>query len=93
MANRLKMATIQTVLTLLEQKWSYRRIARELGIHRDTVARLAAESKPAKAPPGSDGESAESKPAKAPPGFEGALAEPKPAKAPPWDRATKQRQF
>jgi transposase len=67
MANRLNMATIQTVLTLLQQKWSYRRIARELGIHRDTVARLAAESKAATAPPGSDGEPAESKAATAPP--------------------------
>jgi len=39
MANRLKMANIHAIIGLLEQKWSYRRIARELGIDRDTVAR------------------------------------------------------
>jgi transposase len=71
MANRLKMAMVQTVIRLAEQGWSYRRIARELGIHRETVARLVAESKPAKAPPGCDGGDAESKPAKAPPGSDG----------------------
>jgi len=39
MANQLKMAMIDTIVTLLERRWSYRRIARELGIHRETVAR------------------------------------------------------
>lgn len=39
MANQLKMAMIDTIVTLLERGWSYRRIARELGIHRETVAR------------------------------------------------------
>ncbi|MDP6526824.1 MAG: helix-turn-helix domain-containing protein, partial [Kiritimatiellia bacterium] len=65
MANELKMANIQSILTLNERGWSNRRIARELGIHRDTVGRhlhlalkdaAAGElggSKPAKAPPGS----------------------------------------
>src|SRR5260370_16736561 len=66
MANRLKMAMVDTVQRLLEQGWSYRRIGRELGIHRDTVARLAGKSKPAKAPLGADGADGESKPAKAP---------------------------
>jgi transposase len=66
MANRLKMAMVDTVQRLLEQGWSYRRIARELGIHRDTVARLAGKSKPAKAPLGADRADGESKPAKAP---------------------------
>lgn len=39
MSNRLKMAKLHAVIGLLEQKWSYRRIARELGVDRDTVAR------------------------------------------------------
>ncbi len=39
MANQLKMATIDTILTLHQQHWSVRRIAQTLGIHRDTVAR------------------------------------------------------
>ena len=37
MANRIKVAVSQTVLTLHEQGWSYRNIARTLGIHRETV--------------------------------------------------------
>ena len=64
MANRLKMAMVDTVQRLLEQGWSYRRIARELGIHRDTVAGLAGKSKPAKAPLGADDGNGPSKPAK-----------------------------
>src|SRR5271156_1677454 len=40
MANQLKMAKIDAILHLHEQKWSKRRIARELGVHRDTVARV-----------------------------------------------------
>jgi len=39
MSNRLKMATIQSILSLHEKHWSYRRIARALGIHRETVSR------------------------------------------------------
>lgn len=39
MANRLKMAKINAILTLRERGWSCRRIARELGIHRETVGR------------------------------------------------------
>ena len=56
MSNQLKMATIQAILSLRAQRWSFRRIARELGVHRDTVARYVqqAEAKPAKAPLGSD---------------------------------------
>ena len=53
MANVLKMAQIQTIEALWRRGWSCRRIARELGIHRDTVRgyvkRLQeADSKPAK---------------------------------------------
>ena len=39
MANRLKMAQQQAVIALAQRGWSYRRIARELGVHRETVAR------------------------------------------------------
>jgi transposase len=56
MSNQLKMATIQAILSLRAQRWSFRRIARELGVHRDTVARYVRqdEVKPAKAPVGPD---------------------------------------
>jgi transposase len=67
MANRLKMANIDTILSLHERKWSIRRIAKELGIHRDTVAghiRLSqAASKQARAPIGSVEGCPEAKPA------------------------------
>lgn len=61
MANRLKMAKIQAILELHHRGWSQRRIARELGIDRETVGRylgLAAgemppgESNPADHPSG-----------------------------------------
>jgi transposase len=39
MANQLKMADIQCIITLHGRGWSRRRIARELGIDRETVAR------------------------------------------------------
>lgn len=39
MANRLKLAMINTILTLKERGWSQRRIARDLGIDRETVRR------------------------------------------------------
>jgi transposase len=39
MANQLKMAKIHSIQTLHARGWSQRRIARELGIHRETVAR------------------------------------------------------
>ena len=39
MANELKMAMVNAILTLKERGWSQRRIARELGINRETVAR------------------------------------------------------
>ena len=56
MANRLKMAKRDAILTLHRRQWSIRRIAKELGIHRDTVARhiqrIEAGAKPARAPLG-----------------------------------------
>jgi transposase len=39
MANRIKMAVADSILVLHRRGWSYRRIARELGIHRETVSR------------------------------------------------------
>jgi len=39
MANQLKMAMVNAILTLQQRGWSQRRIARELGIDRETVAR------------------------------------------------------
>jgi transposase len=39
MGNQLRMAQIEAIQTLLSRGWSQRRIARELGVHRDTVAR------------------------------------------------------
>jgi transposase len=67
MANQLKTAMVNAILTLKQRGWSQRRIARELGIDRETVARYVhlrqAEPKPAtNAPTGSQG----SKPANAP---------------------------
>ena len=39
MANRLKMATVQTILQLKKHGWSNRRIERELGVRRETISR------------------------------------------------------
>jgi transposase len=61
MANQLKMAEVQAILALARSGWSSRRIARQLGVHRETVSRHrrregeASTSKPASAPPGSEG--------------------------------------
>jgi transposase len=72
MANHLTMALVDSVFTLHRRGWSRRRIARELGIHREAVARYlqtpATEPKPAVAPLGSDLTGPEAKPAIAPPG-------------------------
>lgn len=77
MANRLEMAMAQAITALWEQGWSIRRIARELGVDRGTVARYARRcrlagkkaAKAANAPPGISEESADSKAANAPPGI------------------------
>ena len=81
MANQLKVAKVLSIQALHARGRSQRRIARELGIHRETVARhlqeaskpagpaeRAPDSKPAKAPTGSDDGEDLSKPAKAPTG-------------------------
>jgi hypothetical protein len=51
MANQLKMADIQAILSLDAQGWSHRSIAARLGVHRETVSRYvrlaAGGSKPA----------------------------------------------
>ena len=38
MTNRLKMPKVQSILTLRERGWTCKRIAQELGIHRETVS-------------------------------------------------------
>ena len=75
MANILKMAKIHAIIGLLEQDWPHRRIARELGVHRETVARYdrlrkANGSKPAISTAGSSSEEG-SKPAISAPGSTG----------------------
>jgi transposase len=84
MANQLKVAKVLSIQTLHEQGWSQRRIARELGVSRHSVAKYLRErSKPAKAPIGSD----DSKQAKAPIGSEHSAEESKQAKAPIGSRS------
>ena len=81
MAHQLKMATVQQILSLHAEGWSQRRIARELGISRDAVARYVhlAQTAPAAVQESSAADCAEpvgaipqpladSKPATAPPG-------------------------
>ena len=78
MSNQLKMAQVQSIVALHVRGWSQRRIARELGVDRETVARYVGLSaaRPAKVPTGSDesgvpGE--DSKPAKLPTGSAAAV--------------------
>ena len=47
MGNYLQMSTQQQIGALLELRWSHRRIARELDVHRETVGRYARLAKPA----------------------------------------------
>jgi len=74
MANELRMAKVQAIIGLLEGGWSYRRIAREIGVHRQTVARYdhlrkGGQSKSSILTLGSVGERG-SKSSKVPPGSE-----------------------
>lgn len=70
MANQLTVETIQNIRALQAQGWSQRRIARELGVDRETVRRYWAgvvDSKPATLlTPGSEGDAAEPSPASGP---------------------------
>ncbi len=83
MANLLKVAVVEAIIGLLDCGWSYRRISRELGVHRDTVARYdrLRHSKPSKMPPGSTGAD-HSKPSNLPAGSS-VGEDPKPAKVIP----------
>jgi transposase len=91
-ANRLKMAIVQSIQTLHAQGWSQRRIARELDIDRETVRKYLRQglcgAKPAILPTGSEGP----KPAILPmlPALAGELAlpaDPKPAILPTGSEA------
>lgn len=78
MSNQLKMAQVQSILALSERGWSQRRIARELGVDRETVSRYVglASAKPAKLPTGSGvvvGSEEGSNPAKLPTGSDEGL--------------------
>src|SRR6266700_153343 len=52
--NRLAVSLQQSIITLHARGWSARRIARELGMHRETVGRQLRLSKPAKVTTGSE---------------------------------------
>src|SRR5579872_5824186 len=85
MSNLLRVAVIDTILSLHQRGWSQRRIARELGVHRETVARYLRQApapKPAIAPIGSSDDASGSKPAIAPTGSPASSDAPKPAIAP-----------
>ncbi len=49
MGNYLQMGSQQHIRALLELGWSHRRIAREVGVHRETVARHAVQLRPKQA--------------------------------------------
>ncbi len=75
MSNQLNMSKIQSILALRQQGWPFTRIAKELGVHRETVARYVRQhSKPTQAPTGSGAP----KPTQAPTG----TSDSKPAEAP-----------
>ena len=70
MSNLLKVAMIDVILSLHRRNWSQRRITRELGINRETVARYLKQAeaapRPANAPPGSAASEAAPRPADGP---------------------------
>jgi hypothetical protein len=81
MSNVLTVSVQATIYSLHERGWSRRRIARELGIDRETVGRYLLLAKPAISTPGVEG-TGEPKPAIPTAGAEGA-GEAKPAFRPP----------
>lgn len=86
MSNLLPVAMIETILSLRQRGWSQRRIARELGIARETVARYLRQAptppNPAVAPIGSSDADPISNPAIAPTGSPDTEPAPNPAIAP-----------
>ena len=72
MSNQLKVVMIETIVSLRQRGWSQRRIAKELGINRETVARYLRQPPtpaiPANAPPGSLTVATDANPAIAPSG-------------------------
>ena len=62
MSNVLKVSLEKTICTLYGRAWSRRRVARELGIDRETVGRYLLLAKPAISTTGSE-EAGEAKPA------------------------------
>jgi transposase len=86
MANLLKMAISETIRTLHQRGWSQRRIADQLGVNRETVARHLRrpepDPKPAIAPTGSDQSDGAPKPAIAPIGLTEIDGVSEPASAP-----------
>src|SRR4030042_1336832 len=86
MANRLKMATVQSILSLHEKGWTQQKIAHALGIDRGTVSRYvrrAAESAQCdRRPAHSTAGTADSKPAIAPTGSEVLSDQPRVTAAP-----------
>ena len=68
MANRLKVAKVLSIKQLHDQGWSQRRIARELGISRDAVARQLAKTSDSGEPPTEEGDANKATSAKAPTG-------------------------
>jgi transposase len=91
MANRIKVAVSQTIVTLHAQGWSFRRIARTLGVHRETVSRYVRGqiAKPASNPaPGSEGQ-LEPKPASNPTPGSAEADWPKPANPSPGNSGPK----
>jgi len=84
MSNVLRVSLQTTIYSLADRGWSQRRIARELGIDRETVGRylrLAGKAKPAISTTGSAGDS-ESKPAILTAGLRGAANQNRPFRPP-----------
>jgi transposase len=88
--NILNVSQQHSILTLWQHGWSFRRIARELHLRRETVSKYVHRqqgSKPAKVPPGSQA-MPEPKPAKLPAGSSGEEVAPQvPAGLPPRSRS------
>ena len=86
MSYLIKVAKTDIIFSLHRRGWSQRRIAVELDINRETVARYLKQAepapKPANAPTGSDTPEPAPKPANAPTGSDTLESAPKPANAP-----------